>query len=38
VVPHDWPHVEVSVPAVVSVGPSTAASAGAGAMLQFALP
>jgi hypothetical protein len=34
---HDWPHAEVSVPAVVSVGPSVAASAGAGAIHQFAL-
>jgi hypothetical protein len=37
VVPHDLPRAEVSVAAVVSVGPSAAASTGASAILRFAL-
>jgi predicted TIM-barrel enzyme len=36
VVPHDWPHAEVSVPAAISAGPC-AASAGASAIRRFAL-
>jgi hypothetical protein len=37
VVPHDWLHADVSVPAVVSTSPSATTSAGADAMRQFAL-
>jgi hypothetical protein len=36
-VPHDWPHAEVSVPVAVLTGPPVVASAGAGAICQFAL-
>jgi hypothetical protein len=36
-VPHDWPHAEVSVSAVVLAGPSIVASAGASAICRFAL-
>jgi hypothetical protein len=37
VVPHGLPRAEVSVAAIVSVGPSAAASTGAGTILRFAL-
>jgi hypothetical protein len=37
VVPHDWPHAAVSVPAVVLVGPSAIASTEAGTIRRFAM-